>query len=301
MDLSEKVVVADVGGTKVQLYLLDLCTKNKEPVKKKKYYCKEYGSLKEILHNFGVEKGAYLVVGAAGRVALGKCIMTNLSWIIDEEELEREFGLKKAFVVNDVELLGKGIPFLQESDLLVLQKGKKSNSKIKSVLTVGTGLGEGIIFDKEAIATEGGHCDFAATTKEEKALLEKMEEQFGHVSYERVLSGEGVESIYEFFAGEKKTAAEVFEGKDGLKSVIFFLQVLGKEAANLALKSLSLGGVYLSGGVLTNNFLAIQREEFLEAFLEKGRFQSLLKEVPVYLIRGDKGIVEGAYQMVVAS
>lgn len=293
MQQGKRFIVADVGGTKVLLYLIEIQEINLKVVEKKKFYCKNFSSFEEILHSFGQTAEA-LVIGAAGVIKDERCTLTNLSWVLDSVKIKQEFSFQKVKIVNDVELAARGVPFLEEKDLLVLQKGRERKGSPKSILSVGTGLGEGIIIGEDAFATEGGHCDFAAKTVEEFSFLQKMQQKYGHVSFERVLSGGGIEDIYEFFTGKQKKASEIFAGKDGLKTVAFFLKNLGREGSNLALKTLSLGGLYLTGGVLEKNFLALQRDEFLDGFLEKGRFTKMLQSIPVSLIRSDRALLEGA-------
>lgn len=300
----DKFLIVDVGGTKALLFLVKYTEGKPEKIKRKKFLCADYSCLEKIIGEFlDQEKGVkYAVIGAAGSVQEGRCFLTNHSWMVEEKQLEKAFEFKKVCIVNDVELVGYGLSDLSKEDLLVLQKGEAQTSRIKSILSVGTGLGEGIVVGKTPLATEGGHCDFASTTEEEVKFFKWMQTRSGHVSYERVLSGEGIQNIYEFYTGKRNlTAGEIFKTLEGNKTADFFLKVLAKEAANLALKTLSLGGVFLTGGVLEKNFLLLQRESFIHAFLDKGRFDFLLKKIQIALIKGDSATLFGGLNVLLAA
>ena len=296
----DKFLIADVGGTKALLFLVKYIEGRPLKLRKKRFLCADYHSLQEIILDFlGDEKEVrYAAIGAAGAVERGKCFLTNLSWTLDEKEVEKCFQMKKVCLVNDVELLGGGLCSLTKEDLIILQKGESTLSGVKSIISVGTGLGEGMVFEGRGVATEGGHCDLAVWSDEEISFLKWMRQRHSHVSYERVLSGEGIQNIYEYFTGKKDLLPEkIFKQIEGNKTASFFLRILAKETANLVLKSLSLGGVYLTGGVLEKNFLLLQREEFIQDFLDKGRFSSLLKKVQVALIKGDNGVLFGGLKV----
>jgi glucokinase len=298
----DKFLIADVGGTKALLFLVKYSGGCPLELRKKRFLCADYNSLEEIIVDFlGDEKGvSCAVIGAAGAAENGRCFLTNLSWCLDEKEIEKTLQIKKVLIVNDVELLGRGISSLSKDDLIILQKGGDVKSEVKSIISVGTGLGEGIIAGRKVLPTEGGHCDLAVWTEEEISFLKWMKERHGHVSYERVLSGEGIQNVYEYFTGKRDLLPqEIFREMEDNKTASFFLKVLGKETANLVLKSLSLGGVYLTGGVLEKNFLLLQREDFINAFLSKGRFSSLLKKVQVALIKGDKSVLFGGMEVLI--
>ncbi len=300
MHEGDRFLIADVGATKTLFFLAQHHVEGPILIKKKEFLAEDFFSFEEVIFHFlqGEEKVKYAVIGACGPIKNAVCKLTNLPWVLDRKKIEASCGLKKVFLINDLELEGWGVSSLIEEDLVVIQKGKQSDSKVKAILSVGTGLGEGIILEDRVIATEGGHADFAASTKTEIAFLKWMQEKMDHISFERVLSGEGIENLYEFFSKERNlTAEQIFLGeeKSCKDAVSLFLQTLGKEAGNFSLKTLCFGGIYLTGGVLRKNFLLIQRGEVTEMFKEKGRFKNLLKEVPIYLIKGDKGRYFGGW------
>ena len=294
----DRFLVADVGATKTLLFLARYEKGGPKLEKKEEYLCKDFSSLEEIMNTF-LEKEKDVnnaVIGAPGPVEKNRCSLTNLSWVIETKEVKKRCCIENVMLVNDLELLGYGISSLEDEDVVPLQKGEQKKDGVKIVLSVGTGLGEAIIVGEKVLATEGGHEDFAATSDEEIAFLQFMKTSLSHVSYERILSGEGVKNVYEFFSKKRDLDPEdifVEQTPSCKQAVEFFLQTLGKEAGNLALKTLPHGGVYLSGGVLKKNALVLQKPEFLEGFCFKGRFSDLLKTFPVYLIKNDAPLIHG--------
>ena len=301
MNEGDRFLVADVGATKVHFFLAHFEKGSANLLKDEKFFCKDFGSLEEAISLFlKNEKIDYFIAGVPGPVKNGRCRPTNLNWNIDREKISQDCKIKKVVIVNDLRLLGAGVCSLGDEDLIVLQKGEKDASKAKAIISVGTGLGEGIVFDGKVMATEGGHQDFAAFTDQEIDFVKFMRQKLDHISYERILSGEGIENVYEFITGKKDLSAkQIFSKEDDacIKTREFFLKALGREAGNLALKTLCNGGLYFSGGVLQKNPLLLQQKGFIESFLQKGRFSDLLKTVPIYLIKNDKALLIGGLKL----
>jgi len=211
--------------------------------------------------------------------------------------------------------------YLRDNDFINLNpKGKSINANC-AVIAVGTGLGEGILFYDgnryHPIAGEGGHCDFAPTTQLQNELLQWLQKYYPqHVSIERILSGSGIYSIYKFLL-QKKIAPPPYSitraGKDEDKSALItkcaledndllciktlelFSQIYGAEAGNLALKSLSLGGVYIGGGIAPK-ILPILQKHFMDAFKNKGRFKNILSNMQVKVsINNETALIGAGY------
>jgi len=298
MNEGEKFIIADVGATKVLLFLARYETNEAVIIRQKEYFSLEYDSLESVLSLFlEGEKDVFLaVIAIAGVIKDRKCLPTNLSWVVNADLIEKKFLFSTLILINDLELIGHSLSLLKKEDVLTLQKGGTTVSKVKVVISVGTGLGEVIVDGDRVLPSEGGHSDFAPNTEEEIAFLQFMRKRHDHVSYERVLSGEGLVNVYEFFTSRRDlTAEEISRGGAGKseQTLEFFLQTLGKEAGNLALKTLSFGGVYLCGGVCQKNPLLMQKEGLLQGFCNKGRFNHLLQEIPIYLIKTEKAALYG--------
>jgi len=134
-------------------------------------------------------------------VVEGRTRITNLPWELDERTLAKALQVPHAKLLNDLEAAAYGMLHLDPTDLCLLQPGVKRTGNI-AVIAAGTGLGEAMLYwdgsRHHPIASEGGHADFAPQTDLEAELLAYLQKEFGHVSYERVLSGPGLFNIYRF-------------------------------------------------------------------------------------------------------
>jgi glucokinase len=204
------------------------------------------------------------------------------------------------------------VPGLRPDDLRVINPGEHAPGGSIAVIAPGTGLGEAFLtWDGtryRAYASEGGHADFGSANPLQTGLLQHLQQQFGHVSVERVCSGIGIPHIYAYlrlsgYAPESprlaRQLAEVDDqtplimtaafdpaGPDPLAAATLetFVEILGAEAGNLALKVLATGGVYLAGGIPLRILPALEDGRFLRAFRNKGRLGSVLQNVPVNVI-----------------
>jgi glucokinase len=223
-------------------------------------------------------------------------------------------------LLNDLEAAAYGIFTLQPGELLPLNKGTPRRPGNKVLIAAGTGLGEATLYDDghdyHPLASEGGHGDFAPRDETEIGLLRYLIEKFGHVSYERVVSGPGLANIYEFLrdrgrmeepgwlkekiaAAEDRSATISQEGLAGsaaicVKALDLFVSVYGAEAGNLALRGKATGGVYIGGGIAPKIVTKIKDGTFMRAFLDKGRYQDFLSPVPVRVVLNSQSALQGA-------
>jgi glucokinase len=212
-----------------------------------------------------------------------------------------------------------GISCLNDDEVVTLNEGEPQAMGVRAVIGAGTGLGQAILLAEQSgwriVATEGGHADFAPRNPLQVELLTYLSAQFGHVSYERVVSGVGLVSIYTFLCqrGEEEISialqAAMNEGdaaaaishyalfeRDTLASqaMDLFIDVYGAQAGNFALTVLARGGVYIAGGIAAKNLARFQDGRFMAAFGDKGKMASLVKTIPVRLILQDKVGLKGA-------
>lgn len=304
------ILAGDVGGTKtiLALYLAD--GDGWRCVKKTRYASADYATFAGLLQAF-LEDGpdgaiASVCLGVAGPIVDGDCVATNLPWVLRRGEIGAAAGVEKVRLLNDLEATAWGILDLPESDFAVLNAGAPRPGNV-AVLAAGTGLGEAIVaWNGEShlvLASEGGHTDFAPGSAREIALLQYLWQKYpGHVSYERLLSGEGLINIYQFLQTsgvalaqpeierqmrEYDPAAVIGEagvnGSDALSvaALALFCRIYGAEAGNLALKCLPYAGIYLAGGIAAKILPFIARGDFLEGYLAKGRYREALLQIPV--------------------
>jgi glucokinase len=256
-----------------------------------------------------------------GPVVDGRVTTTNLPWHVDERRLATALGMPPVKLINDLEAAGHGVLGLPADELAPLQRGTARDGA-RALIAAGTGLGEALLVrDAGAgerwtvIPSEGGHTDFGPRTDLEIDLLRFLGREFGHVSYERVLSGPGLFNVYRFlrasgFAPESPAVRAELEtgdasavvserglaGDDPLcaKALDVFVAVYGAEAANLALKALAVGGVIVAGGIAPKIFPCLAAGGFVAAFRDKGRLGSLLEGIPVHVAMNPRAPLLGA-------
>jgi glucokinase len=317
------ILAGDIGGTKVNLALFELCDGSLAQIAFERFSSREFSDLESIIRKFISNKNfkpQAAAFGVAGAIKNGVANLTNLKWIIGSKNLARELDLPQVSLLNDLEANAYGISALSEKDFVSLNPNAKNAVGNAAVIAAGTGLGEaGMLWDghrHHPFACEGGHSDFAAKTDLDIALLQHLRAQFGRVSWERVLSGVGSVNIYKFLRDTKRYEepawlAEELKNADNPAAVItkvalenkselcaetlnLFVTYYGTEAANLALKMMSLGGVYIGGGIAPKIISKLTDGQFMKAFLAVGRMQWLVEEMPVKIILNDQTALLGA-------
>ncbi|MBV8052129.1 MAG: glucokinase, partial [Acidobacteriaceae bacterium] len=250
----------------------------------------------------------------------------NLPWIIESKHLADKLGLAGVSLINDLEANAWGISTLQAKDLISLNTIKSSPIGNQAVISAGTGLGEaGLYWDGtryHIFASEGGHADFAPRDELQMELLRYLIAHFGHVSYERVVSGPGLVNIFYFLRDTKRGTEPTWlteemaqgdpaaaisraasEGQCPLceQALDLFVSIYGAEAGNLALKVKATGGVYLGGGIAPKILTKLAGPLFMQSFLAKGRMQALLETIPVRVINNDSTALMGAARCAAAT
>jgi glucokinase len=215
----------------------------------------------------------------------------------------------KVTLINDFHAVVLGVRELPPSSLYCVQKGVPDPRGVFAVLGAGTGLGEGIGVPLKdgsvrVLSSEGGHADFAARNAIELKLLDYLYAQHERVSVERVVSGMGLATLYEFVVStgicptdpetlrrfERESHGAVIA--DRMKQdpacarvMSLFVSAYGAEAGNLALKVLPAGGLYVAGGIAARSIEQLDWAEFTRSFADKGRMKTLLSSIPIYVVR----------------
>lgn len=320
----EKILLAgDVGGTKT---LFRLCKAGGGVLAERRYDSAAFASLEQavagFLSDFPALPIAAACFGVAGPVQGGRANITNLPWQIEETSIATKFRIPRVRLVNDFQAVAYGIEALESQDLATLQAGSAQDGGVRAVIGAGTGLGEGFMVWQgghyAAFPSEGSHADFAPADALQIELLRYLFARYGHVSYERLVSGPGLVNIFEFLchsrgqpataelqaamqAGDPAAAISDYalSGKDDLAvaALSLFARIYGAEAGNLALKVLARGGVYIAGGIAAQIMGKLADGEFLSAFADKGRFAGLLKDIPVHVVLNTKVGLLGAVQV----
>jgi glucokinase len=321
-----RVLVGDIGGTKTGLGVAETDGTAVTLREVRRYRSTDFDSLESLVIAYLQETGQSpprdCPLGAfavAGPVEGRYCRTTNLPWEIDADLLAHILDFRTAGLLNDLEAVAWGVPALGQDDLAVLYPGEPGAGNA-CVVAAGTGLGEaGLYWDgarHHPFATEGGHTDFAPLDEREFALLGYLRQRFGRVSWERVASGMGIGNLYEFFLDRHQLAtpdwlaADFAAGDLGaaiaaaaaagrcpvcVETMDLFFSLYGREAGNMGLKHLALGGVYLGGGIAPKNLAALSASRFLEGFFAKGRMEPLMRRMPVRVIlRSDTPLLGAA-------
>jgi glucokinase len=288
-----RVLVGDIGGTKTSLALAEFSDERSDLIdliEPRRYASASWAGLEECVRAYFDDTGLMCERGAfavAGPVVEDRCATTNLAWLVDARAVEAKLGLERVHLLNDLEALAWAIPALAPAELAELQAGDGSHGNA-CVIAAGTGLGEaGLYWDgarHHPFASEGGHADFAPVSELELALLGFVRRKHAHVSWERVVSGMGIANLYAFLLehrgastpawlrdelASKEPAAAVAQaaaiGADPtcVETMQLLFRLYGREAGNLALKHMALGGVYLAGGVTLRNLELLRGSGFL--------------------------------------
>jgi glucokinase len=304
------ILAGDVGGTKTQLGLFKHSAGNLELVRDHRYATADFKSLEAVCADFlgGAAVNA-ACAGVPGPIIDGRGHATNIPWELSNALLSRALNGAPVRLLNDLAAIAYGMVNLKPNDFTVLHRAENppAHGNI-AVIAAGTGLGESSLVWEEsqnkyyAVASEGGHSDFAPHGAEQIDLLRFLTAEFGHVSYERVLSGPGLSNVYRFLRRESGVAEPAWltdeiakgdhaaavsdaalAGRDPVcvHALTMFCDIYGSEAANLALKVLALGGVYLGGGIAPKILPMLTTGSFANGFLSKGRLNEILKRIEV--------------------
>jgi glucokinase len=260
----------------------------------------------------------------AGPVINGRVKTTNLPWVVDEPAVADSLNLnvKSVHLINDLEAIARAVPILRPSDVCTMNRGEPVRGGAIAVIAPGTGLGESFLtwdgIRYTAYPSEGGHSDFAPADERQVRLLEYMLKHFDHVSFEHVCSGIGIPHIYRFLRDVEKLpedpeAARIIESAADpsvpiiskaldadhpsqlcTATVDCFAAILAAEAANLGVKFLATGGVYIAGGVATHTLPVLKQPAFMQRFTRKGRFADFMSRIPLHVVVTPAGLAGAA-------
>jgi len=319
------LLAGDIGGSKTKLALYGQSGDGLSLVRDHTYRSAHYDGLEGMVADFlkgspGLPAAACF--GVAGPVSNGRCRTTNLPWVVEESAVSAHTGIPAVRLMNDLQAMALGLAGLPAEQLVELNPDAQPRAGNIAVIAAGTGCGEAILYwdgqAHHAIATEGGHADFAPNSQGQDGLLRWLRSKFsGHVSYERILSGPGLYNIYQYLredgmAVESAAFREellaggdpgqiigrfALEENDPLcrEALRLFARVYGAEAGNLALKSLAHGGVLIGGGIAAKILPAMTNGDFMACFRYKGRFSDWLGTLSVKVaLNQDAGLLGAA-------
>jgi glucokinase len=319
------LIVGDIGGTTTRLALVSPDSGPREFVVEQEYRSADHQGLQQIVEAFLASTGGHATSACfdvAGPVIEGRAHLTNLPWDLDEAELCRGLKLSAVSLLNDLRAIAHAVPLLRPDETVTINTGRAIQHAPIAILAPGTGLGEAFLVwsgsDYVSCASEGGHGDFAPTNQVQVGLLAFLTERFEHVGYEHICAGVGLPNIYDYLRS-RDPASEIPEfaallrashdrtppiteaavsdpGNNPLAAATLriVIDVWGAEAANLALKVLATGGVYLAGGMPPRLVPQLQDGAFMRAFTNKGRFANLLNAIPVHVVTVNAALLGAA-------
>lgn len=322
--MAKTLLTGDVGATKtlLALYRFGQAAAPLTLVRKTRYTSHDFPGLEQVCAGFlsdgtRVDAAGF---GVPGAVIAGTAEPSNLAWKLDERKISAALGGTPVRLLNDLAATAMGVVNLAPGDCEVIRPDGMGGARGNvAVIAAGTGLGESALTWQDGryypVVSEGGHSSFAPDGDDQIELLRFLALEFGHVSWERVLSGPGLVNVYRFLrarsgvaeprwlgaalgsgdpAAAISAAAAASRDKICVDALAMFCAMYGAEAANLALKVLALGGVYLCGGIAPKILPALKRGDFSRGFVGKGRLEPMLEKIAVRVVMNSDVALLGA-------
>jgi glucokinase len=310
------ILAGEIGATHTRLAAFETEGNRLQSVVEKDYMSQQHDGLPGILNNFIKTEGIPVhsaCLGVAGPVRAGRSKISNLPWVIDSREVAKQLKLNSVGLLNDLEAYAYGIDGLESKDFITLSEGSEGAEGNRAVISAKTGLGmAGLYWDgfrHHPFACEGGHADFPPRNDLEMELLAYLQEKYGRISCERILSGPGIKNIYDFLRDTHKAdepewlrtqmsaapdppaliSQTALEDKAAIcdQTLSIFVSVFGAETGNCALNFMTTGGIFIGGSIAAKIVPKMKDPVFLESFLDKGRMATILKDMPVKIVAND--------------
>ena len=304
-------LIADIGGLYARFAIE---TSYGEFAQQRSLRCADFPSFEAAMAAYlGSLKSAavaHAAVAIANPVDGDQVRMTNYHWQFSIEETRANLGLETLVVVNDFTSLAMALPRLSATDFRQVGTGQAVKNSVIGLIGSGSGLGvSGLIPSGEgwtSLGSEGGHASFAPADAREAAVLQYAWRHFGHVSFERLLSGPGLELTYLALAElqQKNVTAlsapditrMALDNQDALctETLEVFCSVLGTAASNLAVTLGATGGIYIGGSIVPRLGEFFDQSGFRKRFEDKGRFTNYVAHIPTYVITAPEATFVGA-------
>jgi len=318
------ILAGEIGATHTRLAAFETEGNRLQSVVEKNYMSQQHDGLLGILADFIKTEGIPVhsaCLGVAGPVRGGRSKISNLPWVIDAAEVAKQLKLSSVGLLNDLEAYAYGIDGLESKDFITLSEGAEESEGNRAVISAKTGLGiAGLYWDgfrHHPFACEGGHADFAPLDELQMELLAYLQKRHGRISCERILSGPGIRNIYDFLRDERKAeepdwlrtqisaapdapaliSQMALEGKSEIcdHALSVFVSVFGAETGNCALNFMTTGGIFIGGSIAAKIVPKMKDPVFLKSFLDKGRMESILRDMPVKIVaNNDCGMIGAA-------
>ncbi len=313
--MSGRYLVADIGGTNARFAIAEgSAAEGFTLAHVRRLRTEDFEHLRDAAHAYmqswdgPAPQSACLAVAAP--IAPGRIRLTNSTWKFEPDELARELGLREVIAANDFAAQARGAPLCPADQQLVLKDAPAMLESPIAVLGPGTGLGLGLLTPcpggMRVIATEGGHAGFAPRTDEEVAVGRFIADEYGYVSWERVLSGRGLVNIHRSLCAiegqtwpgvhPEEITAEALADPNSLsrRVVMLFCAALGAYAGDVAVLTGARGGIYLAGGIPPRIQSLLVESPFEARRTRRGPMTGYVEAIPVRLILSDAAALMGA-------
>ena len=311
-------IAGDIGGTKSWLAWEAIPSHGAPLLRFEKVYASaDFASAEALLRQFMADaqtacQADELILALPGPLHAQRVRLTNLDWTLDATELQAALGIAEVRFINDFQAAAAGVATLTDADVIALNPQAAVSGGVRAITGAGTGLGLAFMLADahgryRSFATEGGHVDFAPANALQVRLLESLRAGYGHVSWERVVSGSALNDLYRFCCAEQGSALPD-EAVDGAALAVraeageaaavaaldLFIDVYGAWVGNVALMYQPFGGLYIAGGVATHMLARMQSPRFMAAATDKGRMRGVVERTPIFLITCKRLGVQGA-------
>ena len=324
-EVKTMILAGDIGGTKTLLGLFDALPARPRPVLVRSFGTLDHPDLPTMIATFlreadaGEARAAHGAIatacfGVAGPVIDDTVKVTNVPWFVDARRVAAALGVARVSLLNDLEALAHAVPVLRESETHALQEGEAMRGGNIGLIAAGTGLGQALLHNVDGrflpSASEAGHADFAARTEREIALTRDLTDRFGRADVEHVISGRGLINIHRVAHTEPCAAGVELESPDApaamsaaamerrcagcVETLDIFVEAFGAETGNLALRSVSTGGVYVGGGIAPKILPLLTTGVFMRTFRAKPPLDPMLSAMPVKVILNAESGLLGA-------
>lgn len=307
------VLAGDIGGTKSWLAVFDTQQSN-SIVAEKIYSSQQFDSLaavvQEFCRDFQLNSFSSACFGLPGPVTGEQVQLTNLPWLVSSQAISQQCNIAKVRLINDFQAAALGIDAISSDQLVCLQEGRFNPQGNRLVVGAGTGLGVAPIVNTPQgfvpQPCEGGHMDFAPVNELQQRLQKWLWQSWRHLSYERLLSGAGLQALYAFFGKLSIKEQDTWpqpeqvqqwaeEGQaEAIKAINAFVQIYAAYIGNIALLWPAYAGIYIAGGIAAKLEPWMRKEGFLTKLQDKGRMSDLVAGMPVYLVKDPALGLKGA-------
>lgn len=313
-----ELIAGDIGGTKSWLAWVAAASPDAQTLRFERVYASaDFPSAEALLRRFIADAQTdihpdSLLLALPGALHGQRTRLTNLEWMLDAAELRQALGIAGVRFINDFEAAAAGVATLTAADLVTLNAAPAEPGGVRVITGAGTGLGLAFMMadangDYQSFATEAGHVDFAPANAMQTHLLEGLRTEYGHVSWERVVSGSAMNDLYRFCCVEQHhpqpdasmegaalgAAAEAGDAA-AAAALDLFIDLYGAWVGNVALMFQPRGGLYIAGGVAGHLQARMQSPRFMAAATGKGRMRSVVERTPIFLINNKRLGVQGA-------